>query len=55
MHDKTDRNIQIHAAKAYASEFVDKNARWEVREENNNPQVNKTGTAVKQSKIIIKS
>ena len=38
-HNIADRNIQIHAAKAYPAEYVDKSARQEAREENNNPYV----------------
>ena len=38
-HNRTDRNTQIHVAKAYAEELVDKSARQQVREENNNPEL----------------
>ena len=36
--DRADRNIKIHATKAYSAEFTNRNARQEAREENNNPQ-----------------
>ena len=37
-HDRTDRNTQIHTTEGYTAEFVDRSARQQAREENNNPQ-----------------
>ena len=31
--------IQIHATRESVTGFVDKSTKWEVREENNNPEV----------------
>ena len=46
-HYKTDTNTHISAAKTYALENVDKNARQEPREDNNNSQVFVLGSGVR--------
>ena len=44
IHYRTDRNTQIHVAKACVVEFA---ARQEARDENNNPQMIVLGSGVK--------
>ena len=39
MHERANRATQIHAAKAYTSEFSNENAHYAALEENANPQV----------------
>ena len=46
-HYTTDRNIQIHAAKAYSTEFDEKNARQKAREESTNPPAFVPGSGVR--------